>query len=814
MRYNYLVLILLFFSSSSLDAKTMLTENSRFNSGNTSRSSVTKSDNLFFSNHGSFKSSTSFSSNEVDIIVPFLTTNRKYKLYNTSSKTHVSEKLYDDIQPVNNELFIVTISGKKGLINGSGKNIALATYDCFDPVGDSHLIFQLGSKFGLMNFDGKTIIQPIYDALQASGDTILITSMQTGKIVKSGIVDLGGKVLVDNKFRELQVIDQNQLIVSLDKKLHYLADAKGNLISSPYSKIDADRIVGNKGKFGILNAQGKLIVPTIYNRIYKLETDYFVAENIEQKTGLFDSQGKIAIPFDKYSIYSLGEGMYSLDRSLYQKITKPSISLYSVPLKKVINSTLFEDLGTFNEGLAYFKLSGKIGFLNTEGEIVIAPIFDSSAGILMPTDVDFGSIVMADQMTMDDGADGYDDGGAESGDILNSFCFYDQIEKPQNLGALDATSTLDFLSGVSVVALGEKVGAIDHTGKIIVPITYDYLTPFRNGVAIGVVKISDQQFKPYLIYSDGRIVLEDYVIHTWLGVDRIVLANRKLELFDVSLTGKDSKVLNKEIFNIERYSNYIRYNYKDAVIYSDENFHAFAADNIDFSEFDSQKNVQAGNSYQLEKEYDKAIVEFKKALKLDIDNVYAFIGMAEAYKGQSNLYEAIKYADKALAVSTDFNKLQILTLKFEIFKAQSNLDQAIEVASQIINQFDDAKYQWYIERGLIKMQGGKFNDAIDDFSASMGGLFTSYKGYVYNMRGVCYSRLNMQTNALSDFKKATVLGVQESESESNIGLYFYNLGNTFARLTKKVEALAAYKKSAAYGNKDAARAMRSTFFKK
>lgn len=751
---------------------------------------------------------------QVNLVVPYLTTNLKYKLFDATELKFVSDNLYDEIDVIDPELFLVTNSGKKGLVNNLGENIAIATYDCIKTVGSTHLLFQLGSKFGLMNRKGETVIQPIYDALHSQGDSILITSIKNGKIVKHGIIDLNGKVVVENKFRQLNVIGLNQLVVSLDNKLNYLANSRGTMMSAAFTYIFDDHIVNLKEKYGLISPQGKLIIPTIYNTLRKLENGYYLAENAEGKAGLLDSLGKVVIPFDKYTISSMGEGIYSLNRTLYLSTNKPGISLFNTNTGRAIPGGPYEEVGIFKEGLSYVKLSGKIGYINADGKIVIAPIYDSTFESQIPTDIDFGSSIIDDifgfPLEGDDGGDEEDSGE----DFLDNSCYYENFENPSNLGPLMPNSIQDFSSGLAVVVIGKKMGAIDPNGKIIVPITYDYLTPFRNGLAIGLMKISDEKFKPYIISNNGEVALEDYVIDTWLDSTRIILKNREGDFYDVSLLDNTkTRALGKDITQFEHFENYIRYRYKGVYIYANDEFNRYSDEVIDFSKYDAEQLVQGGNSKRYAEAYDEAISEYNKALNLDANNFNAFMGLGEVYKARRNYSDAIESAEKAYAVASGENKTLALTLKFEVYKAQGNWNESIETATQIIYLNSDNPYQWYVERGYVRLQHGQYGLAVDDFNSALTGSFTSYKGTVYNLRGVGYSRLKMYPNALNDFKKATVQGVQDGEAESSLGIYFNNLGNTYLTLKKKPEAAIALKKAAGFGNQDAARTLRSNALK-
>lgn len=767
---------------------------------------------------GAFAAEAKSMMNGLKLVVPYLTSNRKYKLYDATMEQFVSENVYDNVQVVDNELFIITNLDKKGIVNKFGDNITLATYDCFIPVGKKYFIFQLGSKFGLMDRKGDTVVQPIYDALNSHGDSILITSIKTGKIVKKGIVDLKGKVFIDNKFRDLTVIGNNQLIVSLDKVNYFLANSTATPISASYANFYSDRIVNKSGKSGYLNEKGKLAIPIIYSSLNVQQPGYYVAENAEKKIGLIDSLGQIIIPFDKYSISHVGEGIYALDKSVNANSNKSVIQLFSISKKRIINSVPFEQVGTYKDGLMSVKLSGKFGYVNVDGKIVISAIFDSFSQELQPYDEDFEGDLLRDIYGEDPGDGEPGEQEEDAGDYLDNSCYDNLNENSLDLAPLYPASITDFSEGLAVAIIGEKFGAIDKNGKIVVPISYDFLSPFRNGIAVAITKISDQKCNVSIINKSGQVVIKDHVIYSWLSNDRAIIRNRAGEFFELELnlnTSITPKPIGKDIMYFQRFKDYLKLFVKDAYVYTTPDFVWYADENIDFSSFEAQKSVQAGNSHRFAKEYDEALLEYKKSLSISPKNYGALFGIAETYKDQNSTQYALEYADQALEVANEQEKYNVLVFKFNIYKDRSNWAETINLASQIITQFPDVRYSYYVERGLAYFESRQYSSAIDDFTYSFQGDNTGYyRGLVYNLRGVCYSRLNMIPNAIADFRKATILGAKDREDALSLGIYFNNLGNSLLSIKNKSEALAAYKKAASYGNQDAARTLRSSIFRK
>jgi tetratricopeptide (TPR) repeat protein len=355
----------------------------------------------------------------------------------------------------------------------------------------------------------------------------------------------------------------------------------------------------------------------------------------------------------------------------------------------------------------------------------------------------------------------------------------------------------------------KKFGAIDKNGKIIVPINYDYLTPFRNGIAVGLQKNALNRYFPILISSSGQLLYEGSAILTWLTNEKVILINSEEQLVEYSPTTKTRKVLENGISDIRKFKEFLTFTYKNALIYSSVDFLTWYADKkIDFSAYDAQQFVQSGNTHRSAKEYSEALLDYQKALRKSPNNFEALLGIAENYKDQNSSYNAIEYIDKAILNANNFQKSRAFSLKFEIYKGQSNWAEAINVVSQIINLEEYNKSQWYLERGYCRLEQRSFSNAIDDISTSFQGENPVNSAYAYNLRGICYGELKMYSYAAADYKKATVLGESQNDSSENMGIFFTNLGYTYLKLNKISDAKLAFKRAAGLGNQNAARELR------
>lgn len=743
------------------------------------------------------------------VVVPYLTSNLKYKLYDPKSRSFVSDAIYDNIEPIDKELLIVTNLGKKGIVNKLGQSVTLATYDCFWPVGSTHLIFQLGNKLGLMDRKGESVIQPIYDDLDAVNDSLLITSIKTGKVVKMGLMDLKGKVQIENKYRELYALGNDIFIVSADKTVYYLINSKGQTLSIPCSYINFNRIAVSKGKYGYLNQQGKFVIPAIYNSLRSVGSGYFVAENVEKKEGLLDSLGRVVIPFDKQYIRNVGEDVFALNKT--PNAGKTTYYLFGLKSNKLISSLSFEEVGQFSEGLLRIKLGGKIGYVNKEGKLAISTVYDDVDVISRPSDSKLDQYIISTLSEEEEGDMPID---PEEEDFVYVNCFKETQEL--NLDPVYLNSIGDFSEGLANVAIGEKMGSIDKNGKIIVPFVYDYITPFRNGLAVAISKKSDEEFNPVLISKSGQIILEGVVIMNWLDFDRALLINHTGKLTEFSIHNNRFKSLEGEISDIKRYKEYITLVYKGVTIYASIDFLNWYADKkIDFSAYDAQQLVLSGNGHRIAKEYSKALHDYQQALIKSPNNFNALLAIAENYKDQNSNYNAFEYIEKALLNANYSEKYKALSLKYEIYEEQSNWSEAINLATDILylNTTDVNKSQWFLKRGKCQYKSRSYSNAIDDITTSMQGENSVNSAYAYNLRGICYSELNMYTNAIADYKKATIVGVSQYESNENMGIFYNNLGYTYMKLNKLQDAQLAYKRAAGLGNQNAARALKNNNFK-
>ena len=139
----------------------------------------------------------------------------------------------------------------------------------------------------------------------------------------------------------------------------------------------------------------------------------------------------------------------------------------------VVIQPIYDDAGSFSDGLTRVKLNGKWGLIDKTGKEVIPFIYytigDFSEGLaraeLINGEPTFKKKNKWEYIVIKDSKWGFID---KTGKEVVPF-IYD-----------DAGS---FSGGIAIVKLNDKWGFIDNTGKEVIPLIYDSAEPFKDGLA-------------------------------------------------------------------------------------------------------------------------------------------------------------------------------------------------------------------------------------------------------------------------------------------------------------------------------------------
>ncbi len=253
----------------------------------------------------------------------------------------------------------------------------------------------------------------------------------------------------------------------------------------------------SSGKFGFKNNYGEVVIPPVYD-LAKDFSEGLAAVNTGQewgydqlgypytvddgKWGFINEKGEVVIPITFRSVTSFSEGIAGVDNRLYiDKTGEVEFTLekyydeiypfvggvalvarnkqygyidhsgkevvLSVHSKKIIESTPVDQLiNETRHTLSPFDSSGKWGYKNSNGEIVIDAIYNVAC-------------TFSDDLALVE-RDGH--------------WFYIQKDGSQSTPFLTYDHTENFANGYARVRSGNKWGYIDKTGKEVVPVKYDF----------------------------------------------------------------------------------------------------------------------------------------------------------------------------------------------------------------------------------------------------------------------------------------------------------------------------------------------------
>ncbi len=269
----------------------------------------------------------SFSNNQF-IIKKGTPVKPEYMLINKEGKAVNNEK-YHRIIPYKN-FYIVKKNLKYGLVNAEGKTIIPVKYDSIKP-SNEYFIAALKSKKGLINSEGKIVFPVRYDMIYITSENLIL---KKNKVYS--IFDMNKKFLFSvNADKPPKYINNNRFLVVNNDRL-IITDNKGNPVTkTEYQNVhkyfniikyaDIDLIeVTKENKYGIINSDGSIIIPLIYEDISLtgFHEGVFNARK-NGKWGLINLKNEVVVDFlYDYTINQLNNGFYMV-KSPAKKLVNP-----------------------------------------------------------------------------------------------------------------------------------------------------------------------------------------------------------------------------------------------------------------------------------------------------------------------------------------------------------------------------------------------------------------------------------------------------------------------------------------------------------
>ncbi len=291
--------------------------------------------------------------------------------------------IYDEMSNFHN----VAIDNKWGELDGYGKLIIPCKYDAkldFQSadsyVKNSKSWIQLNGKWGLINYQNKILVPPKYDSPVGTPPCIAIVKG------KSGLIGKSGKEITPFIYDYMSIYGRYNIFVKLNGKMGIMNVEGKIIIPCKYSNLYLlpDSLANNiicvvaNHKAGVINTSGKQVIPLIYDSIaYYSEGMY--ETKLHGKWGFLNKNGEVAIGFkyDKTQRFSGGPAPV-LQKGKWGFINKKGEVV--IPFK-------YEDATAFGK-CAYVKLHNKWGGINKYGKIVIPFKYDTVDQLYEKYDID------------------------------------------------------------------------------------------------------------------------------------------------------------------------------------------------------------------------------------------------------------------------------------------------------------------------------------------------------------------------------------------------------------------------------------------
>ncbi|MDX1630174.1 MAG: hypothetical protein R3345_15800, partial [Fulvivirga sp.] len=226
-----------------------------------------------------------------------------------------------DIKPLGKAYFVVTVRGKKGLIDAStGKELLSPRYEAIGNYNNGFVSLLNNERFGLYNAHTQIHIEPAYEKnLRIYNDSVFISE-------KNGLqwlIDKNNEALHKEGFEEVKYWNDTTAFVRQTdgwRKFSMITQAYSAAIFNVLREITFEQerfiLVLSENKYGVFSAVRGEIIPPVYNDIVVLKSSdqilFFTEKHIQEADFFvviyYDGAGNIIRkqayePEDYYRLY-------------------------------------------------------------------------------------------------------------------------------------------------------------------------------------------------------------------------------------------------------------------------------------------------------------------------------------------------------------------------------------------------------------------------------------------------------------------------------------------------------------------------------
>jgi len=246
----------------------------------------------------------------------YVSDGEKFGYYDATGFQRIPMK-YDDAYDFSKGVARVEVDGLAAYIDIYGVYVVPPAFEEIRPYSDSLYIYEQEGYYGFMNRLGKSVVDPIYDNIGELQNDVAIASIE-GEIV---YLNGGGQVVVQNDLEEYpNFMSRGEFrggeAIAMQDGLYGKIDDKGRkVIPFKYENLGVGGYVfpfKKKGKWGVMNAAEKVVIPPNYSSVLVHDDKYFIV-NADFGEGVLGLNGEEIIPLNFKSVAYLSNDLFVVE---------------------------------------------------------------------------------------------------------------------------------------------------------------------------------------------------------------------------------------------------------------------------------------------------------------------------------------------------------------------------------------------------------------------------------------------------------------------------------------------------------------------